>query len=256
MKKSGAILAIFILMFGIIAYAGLALADGDNGNDDSVGAPDNNSDEGQSDTETNKNDSEDEEDQENLDDMEENDSEDEDNFENQEREQEHRSLKFEDKERLRFSGNSSEIPKECEQEGAVLKCEFENGTREMRIMAGNSGNIIFQVKGDNVSTDVQLYQRNGTFYGQFRNNTKEIKYMPEQVRERLKEHIKAKTENSSFEFDLNEDGQYEVQLKKQSRLFGFISVHENVNAQVDPETGEVVDVKNPWWGFLASDISA
>lgn len=191
-------------MFGIIAYSGLTLTNEDNnrsgGNNVSAQNIQNNILDNLNENGNNTNNASNNQ-NESL------------HGQSQERRQDNLQFKFEERERLRLSGNASNLPKECRQDGSVLRCNFANGTREMTIMAGKSGNTIFQVKGDNVTTKIQLYQREGAVYGQFGNNTKELKYMPEQIREKIQTHVKAKIENKSFNFELNENGQYEVQLK-------------------------------------------
>jgi hypothetical protein len=37
-------------------------------------------------------------------------------------------------------------------------------------------------------------------------------------------------------------------------LFFIFPVREKIEAQVDPETGNVSKIRNPWWGFLARDV--
>ena len=44
-------------------------------------------------------------------------------------------------------------------------------------------------------------------------------------------------------------------MRKRARLFLLIPVREKVKAQVDPETGQVIKIRNPWWGFLARDVA-
>jgi trehalose-6-phosphatase len=58
-------------------------------------------------------------------------------------------------------------------------------------------------------------------------------------------------ENGSI--NLTEDGYYQVQTKKKARLFWLVPVREKFRAQVDAETGEIIKIRNPWWGFLARD---
>ncbi|MFH1787731.1 MAG: hypothetical protein ABH811_03000 [archaeon] len=148
-------------------------------------------------------------------------------------------------------GNESECPNNCTCAGSTTKCYTENG-REMTIRAGNSGNIIVQVKGENMTTSVTLYHHDGRVYGIFEGNeTKEIKVLPDGVKEKLRQKTKARLEN--YEIELNEDGYYEVQAKKRSRLFLIVPVKEKIRTRINSETGEVVKIRTSWWGFLAKD---
>ena len=152
-----------------------------------------------------------------------------------------------------YYANESECPENCTCTGSVTKCELENG-REMTVRAGKSGNVIVQSKGTNMSTNVTLYKSNKTLYGVFRNNqTRTINFLPDQVKEKIREKLKQKTcecENIT----LDEDGVYQVQAKKRARLFFIFPVTVRVNAEVNSKTGELVRVRNSWWSFLARDI--
>jgi len=146
-----------------------------------------------------------------------------------------------------------ECPENCTCTGSATKCQLQNG-REMTITAGKSGNTIIQTKGENMSTDVQLYKSDGKLYGVFDNETKEVKMMPDQVKEKLREKIRVQLEEEDIE--LNEDGTYQVQAKKQARLFGLFRVRERVQIELNAETGEMVRTRNSWWGFLATDVES
>lgn len=155
--------------------------------------------------------------------------------------------------RLKIHSNGSECPENCTCSGSATKCKLQNGTREMTIIAGKSGNIIFQVKEVNASTNVTLYKsEDGKVYGIFKNNeTKRIR-TPEQIQERIRERNKVNWEEHNISLD--DDGYYRVQSKKKARLFYLFPVREQVKTQIDAETGEIIKIRNPWWGFLASDV--
>lgn len=155
------------------------------------------------------------------------------------------------KNRIRVRINLSDCPNNCTCTGSTTKCEFEGG-RTMTVNAGNSGNTIIQVKNANMSTKVTLYKTNNSLYGVFKGNkTKEI-ILPDKIQEKIRERIKAKIHNQTIELD--ENGIYQVQTKKRARLFFLIPVKEKVSAEVNAETGEIIKIRNPWWGFLARDI--
>jgi len=145
---------------------------------------------------------------------------------------------------------AGECPENCTCTGSVIKCEVE-GRREMRVMAGESGNVIVISKDVNASTNVALYHHNGRVFANFRNNeTKEI-ILPDEAKARLRERIHA---NFSIEkMELSEEGKYEVQARKRARLFGIIPVRERVRAEINAETGEIIRTRVPWWSFLARD---
>lgn len=49
---------------------------------------------------------------------------------------------------------------------------------------------------------------------------------------------------------------YEVRANKEARMFGLFRVDMPVQAQVDAETGAVIESKKPWWAFLATEARA
>jgi len=147
--------------------------------------------------------------------------------------------------------NQSNCPEGCTCTGSVTKCQLQDGTREMAIRAGNSGNTIFQVKEQTASTKVELYKEEGKIYGIFNGNkTRAIEVLPDKVQSRLTERIGG-LEN--HEMELDDDGNYQVQAQKRARLFGIIPIKEKVKLQMNSETGEVTKIRNSWWGFLARD---
>jgi eight-cysteine-cluster-containing protein len=156
-----------------------------------------------------------------------------------------------EKNRIRFNvTNKNDCPKNCTCSGSAVKC-FINGTREMTINAGNSGNLILQIKGINATTNVTLYKSDdGKLYVVNDNNeTTEIKFLPDEVREKIMERKQFENE----EIELDENGTYEYRAEKRAKLFFLFSVKEKVEARIDSETGEVLELKNPWWSFLAKD---
>lgn len=158
-----------------------------------------------------------------------------------------------EKQRIKFEAKTNQTcPEGCECEGVVMKCELEGGGREMRVFAGNSGNIIIQVKGVNVSTNVSIYKdENGTLIGNFSGGVRKIGVLPDEVKFKVKEKVKAKL--SEEEIELEAEGEYEYTANKESRFLGLFKIRERIHAQIDSETGDV-RVNAPWWGFLANDV--
>lgn len=145
-------------------------------------------------------------------------------------------------------------PSKCTCSGKVVKCLLANGTREMTIVAGNSGNVIFQVQDANASTKITLYKADdGKIYGVFKGNeTRVVRMLPDQVIEKIKERIKAKMQDENI--TLNENGNYTYTAEKKARLFFIFSVKIPVKAEIDSETGAIAEVgAGKWWSFLARD---
>lgn len=156
--------------------------------------------------------------------------------------------------RIKFTEKYGECPVECTCTGSTIKCTLASG-REMTVVAGKSGNVIVQVKGDNMTTNVTLYRSTeGKIYGIFKNNeTRIVRMLPDQVKERIRERIKAMLENENIRLD--ENGTYQYDGQKKARLFFIIPVRVAVKAEIDSETGELIKIRTAkWWAFLAKDV--
>ena len=162
-------------------------------------------------------------------------------------------VKDKNKLKIHNAEDLSECPDTCTCTGSATKCWL-NGQREMTIEAGKSGNIIVQVKGENMTTNVTLYKaEDGKIYRITKNNeTKRLRLMPDQIKDKIKEKIKSKIHNESIELD--EDGNYQVQAQKDAKLFGLFKIKEKVKWEYNSETGELTKTKTSWWGFLAKDV--
>jgi len=155
---------------------------------------------------------------------------------------------IQERNRIHFENKTGQNCTEgCKCTGVVMKCELENGVREMTIYAGNSGNIIFQVKEINASTQVTLYKNNetGKMIGVFRNNeTKEI-ILPDEVKERIREKILKQNKKAIIlneNITLNEDGNYQIRAMKKTKFFFFFTRQTEVEFEVDAETGETTEI--------------
>jgi len=82
----------------------------------------------------------------------------------------------------------------------------------------------------------------------------EIKVMPETASQKAIERLG----ELGFNVTLKSVGNklewksfYEVSGVKEGKMFGLFKVHGKVSAEVDAQTGEVLKVHKPWWGFIA-----
>ena len=156
--------------------------------------------------------------------------------------------------RLRFEDKAGfTCPDNCTCEGSTVKCLLPNGGRELTIYAGESGNIIVQVQGENMTTNVTLYKANdGKIYAVNKDNkTKEVNLLPDQVKEKIRERLSRQLGNETISLD--ENGTYQYQGEDNARLFAIFPVKVAVQAQLDSTTGQIVELKKPWWAFLAKD---
>jgi len=147
--------------------------------------------------------------------------------------------------------NQTECPDGCTCTGSTIKCELEGGGRIMTVTAGRSGNIIVQVKGVNASTNVTLYKSEGKIYGEFDNETKEVRVMPDMVKDKIRTRLARELEDEEIELD--EEGVYRYRARKKVKVFGFIRAKARIRARINSETGEIIRLRKPWWAFLASE---
>lgn len=161
--------------------------------------------------------------------------------------------------------NQSECPDGCKCRGAVVSCETEDG-KIMNITAGNSGKIItIEVNKIKVNTTLELETE-----ADDNNKTKIIlnlpdgrnvtlKILPERAAERARERLGEMNYTLELKQTTITKGNetkvvYEVVGEKPGKFLGLFKTKGKMMTTVDAETGEIVKVKKPWWGFLASEI--
>jgi len=93
-------------------------------------------------------------------------------------------------------------------------------------------------------------------------NNAEIKVMPNTASETALARLRIRVcnESNNCTIQLKEVGTgnqtraaYEVQAEKQAKVLGLFKTKMQVQAQIDAETGNVIQTKKPWWAFLASE---
>lgn len=145
--------------------------------------------------------------------------------------------------------NSTECPENCTCAGSTIKCETENG-RIMTVIAGKSGNIIIQTKTINASTTVILIKNATGLYGNFSGKVKRIKYLPDEIKERVLKKLKLE-DSSSYNITLQDDGSYVMNINGNYRVLWIFPKKTIVVTKINPETGEVTVIKKPFWKFRA-----
>ncbi len=90
----------------------------------------------------------------------------------------------------------------------------------------------------------------------------EIKIMPDEASETAIERLKLNvcSEENNCVIELKEVGKgnevraaYEIRVQRHFRILGLFKTKAQVDAQVDADNGEIINVKKPWWAFLASE---
>ncbi|MEM0465916.1 MAG: hypothetical protein QXW97_04430 [Candidatus Pacearchaeota archaeon] len=141
---------------------------------------------------------------------------------------------------------------------------------QMQIQSGAGNEIKMQVKGVEAKSNLQI----GSELDPIQNRTRlrinlsngknaEIKVMPNTASERALERLRLKVCNSenNCTIELKEVGSgekiravYEVKARKEAKFLWMFKTKMQVRAQIDAETGEVIQAKKPWWSFLTSEI--
>lgn len=259
-KKAGLLIGLIVLVavFGIIASTHYVLANNDS-EKNSINSAISSDDEQENESENNN---------ENPslissnDDVNDSDDENEDEIDDENKTKEHiEKIKeaIQERNRIKF-GNKTSIacPINCTCTGVTVKCWLENGTREMTIYA-KSGNIIFQVKGVNVSTNVTLYHHDGKVYGVSDDNkTISINYLPDNASKIAKERLRIRNENFSIQLREKIHNNipkvvYNIEANKSGKFLGIFKLAMKEEMDIDPETGEVIEVSKPWWAFMVSE---
>lgn len=145
--------------------------------------------------------------------------------------------------------NLTECPDGCVCAGSTIKCETENG-RVMTVVAGKSGNVIIITKTANASTSTVLIKNSTGLYGNFSGKVKKIKYLPDEIKEKVLKKLKL-TDATSFDIVLNEKGVYEMTINGKYKVFWLFPKKTIAVSEINSETGEVIILKKPWWKFRA-----
>lgn len=145
------------------------------------------------------------------------------------------------------------------------------------VTSGNddSGNGNSDVSGDTerVRTTAEIRERvrgsedvrevNGKFRFMFANGSeREVKVMPETASENALQRLRLRNcnESNNCTIELKEVGTgnqsrvtYEIRVEKSARFLGLFKTRMQVQADVDADNGEVLQVRKPWWAFMASE---
>ena len=91
----------------------------------------------------------------------------------------------------------------------------------------------------------------------------EIKIMPDTASEtalaRLRLKVCSAENNCTIQLkevglsNATKQSAYEIQAQRHFRVLGLFQTKAQVKAQIDAETGEIIQVKKPWWSFLATE---
>ncbi len=113
--------------------------------------------------------------------------------------------------------------------------------------------------GENM-TEERFQNRTRLYVGLSNGRNAEIKVMPDTASETALQRLRLRNCDEYCTFELREVGvgnrtmaAYEVRAQRNAKVFGLFRARMNVQAQVDAETGEMIQVRKPWWAFLATE---
>ncbi len=141
-----------------------------------------------------------------------------------------------------------------------------NAGQKIQIQKQSENQIQLKVKNVTANTSLNITAnetRNRTrFHVRLSNGRNaEIKIMPDTASKKALERLRLKVcnESNNCTLQLKEIRQknqtriaYEMQVEQQARIFGIFKTKMQVQAQVDAEDGEIIQIKRPWWSFLAT----
>lgn len=120
-----------------------------------------------------------------------------------------------------------------------------------------------KVEGENIGIDSDL-EINDLFEGNeseleavlSNGNTTRIRVLPERAREIIRERLRTRN-ITNLTLEEIEDRNvprvvYNIETNQNGRFLGVFKLAMKSETQIDPETGEILDVNRPWWAFLVS----
>lgn len=165
-------------------------------------------------------------------------------------------------------GDASELQIQIQEQNQVRSGNYETSDgAQMQIQEKSNNQIELKVGNSKAETGLQISSKtenNKTALSVALSNGKnaEIKVMPDVASEKALERLRLKTctEEAGCSIELKEVGvgdeaklAYEVKTQRTSRILGLFKKNMDVEAQVDAETGDVIQTNKPWWAFLASE---
>jgi len=265
MKRLGVSIVLFVLLFSILANSAFVLAE-EGSNSDDLSEDNNNNEDLLDDSE----DTSDDEDVLEVETEDENETED-----TRDRIKKRIETRSELREKIRNSDNvRKEFTRTITTENGTRviierKVEVKDGEIKVKIKKtimyadGTKKVIEIQIEGDDIAIDSDLeiddlFEGNESELGAVLSdgNRTRIKILPERARIIARERLKnANISNVTLEEIRDRNVPrvvYKIESNQNGRFIGIFKLKLKAETQIDPETGEVLDVNTPWWAFLVS----
>lgn len=163
---------------------------------------------------------------------------------------------------IKLTGKTTDNPNEANN-GQGNNGQAEDDSTDLEDEAETTGNTKTKVKikGEDVgvSTDLEIEGEGDNMSITDSSGKKyKIKMSPEQIRERIRERLRLHND-SNISLQLQEKVHnnvprvvYNIETNQNGKFLGIFKIAMKSSADVDVETGEVLEVNRPWWAFLIS----
>jgi len=131
-----------------------------------------------------------------------------------------------------------------------IRVERENGKERIRVKTeDDKGDLYFELETE---LEVEGVDEQGRIKVKFKDGKREIKISSKKIMETVKEELGT----DDVLLELNEEGEIEVEVEKEGKLFGIFKKKVKIKSRINPETGELISKGKPWWAFLVSGEDA
>ena len=139
---------------------------------------------------------------------------------------------------------------------------------QIRVSELAKNRVEFEFKNHSAETNLTIEEETENNRTKFKvklNNGRnaEIKIMPNVASIKALKRLRLKRCNNTSvncSIELKEVGEgnnsrlvYEVRARKTFKIWGFIRNREEVRIRIDAETGEEIEIKRPWWAWMATE---
>jgi hypothetical protein len=163
------------------------------------------------------------------------------------------------------NSNQNEVQESSNLKISAGNYSFVSNKEKIEVRLNSQNKVQLRIKNISAHSELEMFTNksinNETRLRASLSNGKyaEIKIMPDVASEVAISRLRLKScENCSIVLrevrTKNEiHAAYEVKAEKQAKVLGLFKTKMNVQAQINAETGQVLDTKKPWWAFLASE---
>jgi hypothetical protein len=104
------------------------------------------------------------------------------------------------------------------------------------------------------TSETKLSVFNGKAYASHSSGSSiEIKITPDEATELVKQEVKTETINLVKIIEYKKIIVYEIDSEKSVKVFALIPSNMGIVTKINIESGDIVNVNKPWWGFLAKE---